>query len=112
MSGNGTPNGPSNPESLATERIPVGADLQVYVTGDSYTHLFPDPLPSRIMRFMRSKTGGTIGENQLDAANPDYGRGYIPHEYIPRRPVTVTPYDKNIDVTTTIPAIYVGDPLH
>lgn len=112
MSGNGTPNGPTNPPSLASETIYGAFDGQTYVAEDSYVHMFPDPLPGRITRIKRADNAGTIGEGQLDAAWPDFGRGYIPHQYIPRHPVSVTPFDKTIDVTVTIPGVFVADPLH
>lgn len=34
----------------------------------------------------------------------------IPHQSIPRRPITVTPFVRNIDTGVTIPSISIGDP--
>lgn len=79
-------------------------------TLDEASHLPVTP-PDRITRQLGARNGGTIGENALDGANPDAGRSYIPHQFIPRVPKNVTPYDKNIDVTIQVPGVFVGMPL-
>lgn len=67
--------------------------------------------PPRITRQLGARNGGTIGENAIDSAYPDAGRQRLPHQFIPRHPMNVTPYDKNIDPTVKIPGVFVGSPL-
>lgn len=73
------------------------------------------PIPSAILRQTTARNAGTIS-----AASPRVGMvGWpydgnflrIPHQYIPRTPITVTPFVRTFDQSVTIPSIYIGGPV-
>lgn len=73
------------------------------------------PAPDRIDRETYAADAGKIGVG----AGPDGIAGWpydgnallIPHQYIPRVPITVTPFARTIDTGVTIPAPTVGGPV-
>lgn len=73
------------------------------------------PVPDRIDRETYAADRGKIGTG----AGPDGiggwpydGNGlFIPHQMIPRKPITVTPFARTIDTSATIPAAPIGTPV-
>lgn len=71
--------------------------------------------PAPILRLTQGSDAGKIGVG----AGPDGIGGWpydgnallIPHQSIPRRPITVTPFVRSIDTGVTIPSIAIGDPV-
>jgi hypothetical protein len=74
------------------------------------------PAPDRIDRAETPKHSGTIlpgtGESGGMAGWPYDGNAlFIPHQRIPRKPITVTPFQRTIDTSVTVPSIGVGNPV-
>lgn len=99
-------NGPPFTAMSVVNTPPIG-----HVEEISMAPLIDVTPPARITRQLGARNGDTIGEMAIDAAYPDAGRQRLPHQYIPRVPRNVTPYDKNIDVTVKVPAVFVGSPI-
>lgn len=83
------------------------------------TDLNGGPPPRYIRRLTRAQNAGAVffgsGTGQtarqaIDAAT-DGGALYIPHQRIPRVPITVTAFRRTVDNTSTIPARGIGAPV-
>lgn len=74
------------------------------------------PIPNRIDRRAQALNHGYIGPNggsMLGMAGWPYDGNAlrIPHQIIPRTPITVTAFQRTIDLSVTIPAVAVGGPV-
>lgn len=72
------------------------------------------PAPNRIDRGTTAREAGAI----LPSAPAgivgwpyDGNALMIPHQYIPRYPITVTPFARTIDTGVTIPSVGIGEPI-
>lgn len=82
-------------------------------TGDD---LDSGPIPNRIERAHQARNAGFIGPNGgaetgMSGWPYDGNALRIPHQVIPRRPITVTPFQRTIDTSVTVPAVSVGGPV-
>lgn len=86
---------------------------------DDIRDLNSGPPPAMIRRNTQAADSGTVwfgtgpgpsGRQQIDAGT-DPGALYIPHQRIPRTPITVTAFRRTIDSTSTIPARGIGAPV-
>jgi hypothetical protein len=81
--------------------------------------LVSGPPPSYIRRRSQALNGGVIGpggvsgNRRLGATGypTDGGSMYIPHQRVPRWPITVTAFRRTIDTSSTIPARGIGAPV-
>ena len=74
------------------------------------------PLPNRIDRRAQALNAGYIGPNggaSFGMAGWPYDGNAlrIPHQIIPRKPITVTAFQRTIDTSVTVPAVAVGGPV-
>lgn len=69
------------------------------------------PAPAPIKRLTTQRMSGFIKPNQGTGTAGSFGSLYIPHQRIPRYPITVSPFRRTVDYSSTIPARGVGAPL-
>lgn len=81
-------------------------------TGDD---LDSGPIPNRIERNQQARDAGKIGVGAFPGGIggwPYDGNALrIPHQIIPRVPITVTAFQRTIDTSVTVPAVAVGGPV-
>jgi hypothetical protein len=101
----------------ASRRVIDGEGMQ---PGRSYLDRTGDqldmgPAPDRIDRGQRAMNAGIISVNGAPTGMggwPYDGNALmIPHQAIPRRPITVSPFNRTIDTGVTIPSAPIGDPV-
>lgn len=104
--------------SLPGSRRNIGGDSssdgRSYL-GNTQLDLQSGVAPDRINRNTRAQNMGTIsvsGEPIGMGGWPYDGNAlYMPHQRIPRTPITVSPFSRTIDTGVTIPAIGIGNPI-
>jgi hypothetical protein len=69
------------------------------------------PTPNRIDRGTTARNSGTISHANVAGWPYDGNALYIPHQAIPRKPITVSPFVRTIDTSVTIPSIGIGNPI-
>lgn len=73
------------------------------------------PVPDRINRGTTARNAGKVGASNgpqgIDGWPYDGNALMIPHNAIPRTPITVTPFSRTIDTGVTIPSQPIGDPV-
>lgn len=89
-------------------------DAEAINPGRSYINRTGDdldtgPAPDRINRGTTARNAGMIG-NMMQWPY-DGNALFMPHQSIPRRPITVTPFARTIDTGVTIPSVLVGGPV-
>ncbi len=102
----------------ASRRIIDGDDSspgRSYITRTE-DQLNSGPAPNRINRNEHAKNAGIIaaGLGTPDGMSGwpyDGGALYIPHQRIPRTPITVTAFQRTIDTSVTIPTVGIGTPV-
>jgi hypothetical protein len=68
------------------------------------------PPPNRIDNPMPARHAGIIGRD-ISGWPYDGSALLIPHQMIPRKPITISPFARTIDTGVTIPAIPIGGPV-
>lgn len=73
------------------------------------------PVPDRIDRETPAANRGKIGVGAFPGGISgwpyDGNALYVPHQLIPRKPITVTPFARTIDTSATIPTTPIGTPV-
>lgn len=95
-------------------------DADAFSPGRSFMGRTEDSLntgrpPNRIDRETTARNRGKIGVGAFPggiAGWPYDGNAlFIPHQTIPRRPITVTPFQRTIDTSVTVSAPSIGSPV-
>lgn len=68
------------------------------------------PAPGRILRQMFERNRGVISDDLMASFPYDAGWSFIPHQFIPRKPMGVGPMPRMSDDNAPIPALYAGNP--
>lgn len=93
---------------------PVSAGQRSYLA-HTEDDLNTGPVPNRIDRGTTARNAGKIGVGAYPAGIAgwpyDGNAMFIPHLVIPRRPITVTPFQRTIDTSVTVSAPAIGGPL-
>lgn len=118
------PRGNDYPDVIAgSRRVIDGASApgsrQQFAGDSNERDLNGGPPPRYIRRLTRAQNAGGVwfgsgvGETSRQAidAQTDGGALYIPHQRIPRVPITVTAFRRTVDNTSTIPARGIGAPV-
>jgi hypothetical protein len=69
------------------------------------------PAPTYIRRMTTARNAGYVSPSQCASVAGGTGSLYIPHQRIPRHPITVSPFRRTVDVSSTIPARGIGAPV-
>lgn len=72
------------------------------------------PVPSYIDRNAPAANAGKISAESGGGMNGwpyDGGGLFVPHQRIPRKPITVVPFSRTIDTGVTVPSLPIGAPL-
>lgn len=118
------PRGNDYPDVIAGSRRVIdgpsrGGTRQQFAADANDNDLNGGPPPRYIRRLTRAQNAGGVwfgsgvGETsrQTIDAQTDGGALYIPHQRIPRVPITVTAFRRTVDNTSTIPARGIGAPV-
>lgn len=104
----------SMPPSLAIIDRDSGAPGRSYL-GRTEDALNLGPVPAYIDRETTARNAGKIGVGAGPAGIggwPYDGNAlYLPHQRIPRKPITVTDFARTIDTGVRIPAVAIGGPV-
>lgn len=105
----------SVPASRAMIDTPIAPSPGRSYIGHTEDVLNLGPTPDRIDRETPAANAGKIGVGAFPggiAGWPYDGNGlYIPHQRIPRKPITVTPFSRTLDTSVTIPSVTIGQPV-
>lgn len=73
------------------------------------------PAPAPIRRLTTARNAGYVkpgaGQAGGNGTAGSFGSIYIPHQRIPRHPITVSPFRRTVDTQSTIPARGIGAPV-
>lgn len=69
------------------------------------------PAAAPIKRLTTQRMSGFVKPNQGQGTAGSFGSLYIPHQRIPRYPITVSPFRRTVDFSSTIPARGIGAPV-
>jgi hypothetical protein len=98
---------PKSRRQIDSDRAPSPGREYLGRTEDA---LNSGPVPDRIDRKTAASNDGNIGD-QMGGWPYDGNALFIPHQPIPRKPITVTPFSRTIDTGVTVPAIPIGGAL-
>lgn len=90
-------------------------DADAYAPGRAYMGRTEDTLntgrpPNRIDRGTTARDRGVIGRS-VNGWPYDGTALFVPHLIIPRRPITVTPFQRTIDTSVTVSTAPIGGPI-
>lgn len=105
----------SNPKSRLLIDSAVAPSPGRSYLGRTEDSLNTGPVPDRIDRETpaanRGKIGTGAGPSGINGWPYDGNGLFIPHQKIPRKPITVTPFQRTLDTSVTIPAVQIGGPV-
>ncbi len=87
-----------SPSGSRSEQLQTGFEQQI------------QPAPGRILRQMFERNQGVISDDLMASFPYDAGWSFIPHQFIPRKPMGVGPMPRQSDDNAAIPAVYAGNP--